>query len=368
MTSTHAARLERWLGPEQCETISQSMAKWYGPPIAIRGVPGAVWAVKGGDFCGPLKGGGFASLADYATERLKRIERRIRERQNAKMSAGFSSLSDLISEATTGGKRQDWWYYKVGSGAVTGASWSLWELSGFPPAGSAPSAIPGGSVPTNATVGAIPFVNPGGGDTLHITTIQSQASTAPNTLLMYDRTFHASGVSATSTSAQAVSGTPTRYATTTSPGVFAFPEVTTTLGATASNLTMQYTDQAGNTAENAPAIAMTTSAAATGRRIPLGSAAPFGWFIPLNSADTGLRTITNLTLSASMTAGVFNIVMGKPLAWVPQPVANSMVVMDGINSAFSLVEVLTNACLAFIEMKGVGSSTTYTGTVTMVAG
>lgn len=359
--ATHAQKLERWLGAEQCETISRGMADWYGPPIAVRGVPGAVYAAKGGDFVGPLKGGGFASLADYATERLKRIERRVRERQRGKMNAGFSSLSDLISEATTGGKRQDWWYSKAGSLITNTAFGSLWNVGNFPAAGGAPAARPGGAVPTNATTGAIPIVTPAGGDTLHITTMQSQGSTAPNTLILYDRIFHAGSISHTSTSAQSVTGVPTRYTTTASPGTFAFLEVTTTLGGTASNLTFQYTDQAGGSAENAPTVAMVVSASVT--RIPHAS-----WFIPLNSGDTGLRTVTNLTLSASMTAGVSNVVMGKPLAWIPQPVANSMVVMDGINSAFNLVQVLDGACLSFIELKGVSSATTYTGAMTLVAG
>jgi hypothetical protein len=42
--------------------------------------------------------------------------------------------------------------------------------------------------------------------------------------------------------------------------------------------------------------------------------------------------------------------------------------MDGINSAFNLVEVLTDACPALIELKGVSSVTTYTGTITLVSG
>jgi hypothetical protein len=53
---------------------------------------------------------------------------------------------------------------------------------------------------------------------------------------------------------------------------------------------------------------------------------------------------------------------------IPQPVANVGVVLDGINSAFNLVEVKTDACLAFLELKGIGSATTYTGQVVLVSG
>jgi hypothetical protein len=357
---THSQRLENWLGPEIVQTISQSQKLWYGDPIAIAGVPGAVYAAGGGDFVGPIQGGGFANLADFVDQRLRRIARNTLRRMDGKTFTGFASLSDLISEATAGGKRQDSFVTKSGSLAVSAAWASLWNVGVFPAAGTAPSNIPGGSVPTNATTGSLKQTDPGGSDTLHLTTMQFQASTAPNTLLLYDRTFHAAAVQHNTTSNQAVSGVPTRYATTTSPGVFAFPEITTVLGATAHNYTMTYTDQSGNTAEAAAAAAIIVSSAVT--RIPLAQ-----YFVPLNAGDTGLRTITNIACSAAST-GVSNVVMGKPLVLVPQPVANSMVVMDGINSAFSLVQVLAGACLAWIELKGVGSASTYTGSVTMVSG
>jgi hypothetical protein len=75
-----------------------------------------------------------------------------------------------------------------------------------------------------------------------------------------------------------------------------------------------------------------------------------------------------LIFSATNTAGVSNIVLGHALAWIPQPTASSMVVMDGINSAFNLPQVQTGACIAFIENKGVASATTYSGQIIMVSG
>ena len=362
MGTTHASKLERWLGTEIVESISSNNRLWYGPPIAIAGTPGAVYSTGGGDFCGPIKGGGFASLADFVWERSKRIARNVNKKQRSQMNMGFTSLSDLISEATTGGKRQDVWFSKTGTIGTSGAFASLWAVGSYPAAGSAPATRPGGAVPTSATTGALPFNNAAGGDTLHLTTFQCMASGAPNTLILYDRTFHAGTIQFnTTTSAQSVTGVPNRYATTTSPGTFATIEVTTALGATPANLTLQYTDQAGNTAENAPAVALTTSAAAN--RIPLPQ-----WFIPLNAGDTGLRTVTNLTVSALMGGGIGNVVQGKVLAFIPQPVAGSIVVMDGINSAFNLVRILDDACLSFIELKAVSLATTYTGTQVMVSG
>lgn len=328
MAATQAAKIERWLGPAGLEQLLQASSGFYAP-VQVANVPGNVWAMNG-DLYGPIKGG------------------------------GFSSLSDLISEGTTGGKRQDYFFSKAGSLATSAAWSSLWNVGNFPAAGGTVTAIPGGAAPTSSTTGSVPFTNAAGGDTLHITTLLSQGSAAPNTLLLYDRIFHAGSVLHTTTGNQAVSGVPTRYATTTSPGNFMFFEVTSTLGATSHNITVTYTDQAGNTAEAAPAIAAITGSVAT--RIPHSP-----WFIPFNSGDSGVRTITNIALSA-VSSGNSAVVMGHPLAFVPQPVANSMVLIDGINSAFSLVQVQDSACIAFLELKGVATATTYTGHIIMVSG
>jgi hypothetical protein len=44
--ATHAGQLERWLGRETVEQLSASMRDWYGPPVALAGVPGKVFAHK----------------------------------------------------------------------------------------------------------------------------------------------------------------------------------------------------------------------------------------------------------------------------------------------------------------------------------
>lgn len=362
--STHAQKLERWIGAECVQQMSDSHRLYRGEPIPVANVPGYVYVTEGGDFCGPIKGGAFASFADFAYERSKRIlrntARRTMDRARRERFTGISSLSDLISEYTAG-KGQDFGFFKNGALAASGGYASLWGVGSQPAAGATPSVRPGGSVPTNATVGSLQQADPGGTDTLHLLTVQSQGNAGPNTLVMYDRTFHASSIQHNTTSAQSITGTPTRYATTTSPGVFAFLEVTTALGATAQNLTMTYTDQDGNAAEAAAALAMVTSAVST--RIPHTP-----YFIPYNPGDTGIRTITNLAFSVANTAGVSNIVMGRRYCLIPQSVANSMVVMDGINSAFNFKQVLSGACVAFLEIKGVSSATQYTGTIDMCAG
>jgi len=326
--TTHAARLERWLGVEQVERISQAQ-RGFRYPVAIANVPGAVF-VYDGEFHGYIQGGGFASL------------------------------SDLISEATTGGKRQDFYFSKASTLAVVASQASLWNVGTRPGAGGTPPARPGGEAPTRTTTGAFGQANAGAGDTLHITAAFEQGSAGPATLILYDRIFHASAINHNTAVAQTITGVPTRYATTTSPGNFAFLEVTTVLPNTAHTITMQYVDQDGNAAENAPGLAGIVQAAVT--RI---DHAPY--FIPLNGGDMGLRSCTQITISAGA-SGVSNFVMGHVLAFLPCPAANSMVVMDGINSAFNFVQILDGACLALIELKGVATATTFNGQLIMVSG
>jgi hypothetical protein len=277
-------------------------------------------------------------------------------------AGGFASMSDLVSEATAGGKRQEWTFAKSGSLAVAAAQASLWNVGPLPAAGGTVTARPGGAAPVRTTTGAVGQTNAAAGDTLHITTWHGQASAAPNTLLIYDRIFHAGSIDHTINTAQSITGVPTRYDTTTSPGNFAFLEVTSALGATAQNVTLTYMDQDGNTAEAAAAIAVIASSGLT--RICHG---PFH-FIPLNATDTGMRKATDVTFSAANTGGTSALVIGHPLAWLPQNKADEMQVMDGINSAFNLVRFLDNACVAFLELKGVATATNYVGSMTLVSG
>lgn len=358
--STHAGRLERWLDPQQLAAISQQMREWYGPPIPLLNVPGRVYATRGGDFVGPIKGGFCTSLTDLAVERLRRGLRK----QLSQANAGFASLSDLIAEATSG-KIQQLPFTKVGTVATNTSNESLWTSAGYPspPASGTATTIPGGDALTRATAGALGQANPSGTDTLHLTTIISNANAAPNTLLMYDRLFQAGSLNlATAGSSQSVTGVPGRYNSTNSnaTGNFAFLEITAAAGTTVTNISINYTDSAGGASENSGTTSSVASAVAT--RIPHAN-----FFLPLASGKLGFNQVNSVLFSTAST-GSANIVLGHIMAMIPQPAANQGVVIDGINSCFNLVRVYTDACLAFMEIKGVATATTYSGLITMVSG
>lgn len=368
--NTHSDKLDRWLGPGQTQVYSEMFRNWYGPPVALAGVPGAVYVAAGGDFVGPIAGGGFANLIDFAEQRQRRVLRNWFNRQKNTMNTGFSSLGDLISEATTGGKAQMLMYSKAPTtGTTVGNSVSAWAFGTLPPTGGSGGTSGTGRKTTKATTGALKFTNASvanASDTLHLTTWTGQA-TAVSSLMLYDRLWDMTYNHATATNTAIDSANrPDRYQTAElAPGNFISGEITTALSATAHNLTITYVDDAGNTAEAATAYAAPVSAVAG--RTPLVAG---NWFVPLNSGDIGARYLTNIAQSTiTSVTGVSNWWVGHPISMMPFPVANVPFVLDGINSAFNLQRIYDDACLAFYTPQIASTGTiTYTGMIQVVGG
>jgi hypothetical protein len=370
--ATHSGHLERWLGREACDRLSAATRTWYGPPIAVAGVPGKVYAHKGGDLRGKIRTGAFASAIDVIDGWQRRIHRGLRvasRKSQSQLNAGFASLSDLISEATTG-KSRYFAFNKVGSTGVVQVTNSLWRLGPQPPAGSAPANPAAGTAYNDASTGTFPFTNPTGGDTQHFVKGEVQCEDAGNTILLYDLLF---GVNKTmnSTSTEAVTGVPTRYQSTTSTdadyigGNFGFIQVGgTALAATGHNWTVcLYTDQA-NASSTLPSVTGNSAAIVDRLDQPVGQ-----WFVPLESGDVGIKAWTQLQCSAAVATGVVWFMIGHPIAFMPLPAANIICVTDGIMTAFNLTRIFDDACLAFLEItKPSTSATTYSGIFQTVAG
>lgn len=367
----HAQKLERFLGADQVENLVRASMGWYGPPIPIARVPGDVRLGRNGDLHGNLSLLRYSSLADKSMEETKQFLKDFNNGMRGGPKHGFTSLGDLIAEATQGGKRREFMFSKTGATGAANLSNSLWGLGPLPPAGANASNAPGGDVPTDATTGAFPFVNPSGGDTQHFVSGFPVASVAANTLLLYDRLFQVNKTM-NSTATEAVTGVPSRYQSTT-PGAadyiggnFLFVEVGgTALAATAHNWTVcQYTNQAGTTGQSFPSFAGRASAGVRSFDHALGS-----WFAPLNGNDNGVAALSQMQCDALVATGVVNFVIGHPIAYLPCPVANMVCVADGINSAFNLARIFDDAALAFIELqKPATTATSYSGSFTTVAG
>ena len=335
---TNAAMLERWLGAPKVEELSRLHRNWYGPPIALGGVPGAVYVTGkdpkadssvGGDFIGAIRGG-----------------------------AGFTSLSDLIAERTAGkGRRFE--FFKNGPTGVVNVASSLIQLGAVPPAAANAAAAPGGIANVDSDTGFPLFTNPTGGDTQHLTTGYSLASVLGQSLLLFDCLFRVNKTM-NSTATEAVTGVPTRYQSGTDTaadyigGNFLFVQVgLTALAATAHNWTVcLYQDQA-SASSTLPSL--TGNSAAIVHRLdhPVGQ-----WFAPLETGDRGIKLLTQMQCSALVATGVINFVIGHPIAWFPNGLANSVFVHDGINSAFNLERIFDDAALALMTAPAAATTAT----------
>jgi len=344
------------------------MRGWYGPPIAVAGVPGNVYACGGGDFRGIIKAGQVGHALEYASDRLRGMLKRIAKKQRGQCNAGFASLSDLIAEAS-GGKIRQYDFQKAGSTGVVGVTNSLWGLGPSPAAGANAANAPGGEAPTDATTGAF-LIDNVSTDTRHIVSGYVTASLV-NTLLLYDRIFQVNKTM-NSTATESVTGVPTRYqsSTATNPdyagGNFCFAEVGgTALAATAHNWTVcLYRNQAGTDSQTFPSMVGNSGAIVRRLDHPV-----MQWFMPLQTGDIGVMDLAQMQCSAAVATGVINFVIGHPLAMFPCPIASIACQIDGINTAFSLARIFDDAALAWLELnKPATGATNYTMSVTAVHG
>ena len=362
LLSTPSHQIETWLGNEVAEEISNAMRGYHADiAIPVANIPDSrVYVTRDGDFVGSMKGGHYNSLWNLMQDRAARSVRK------TLLNTGFASLSDLISELTTGGKRQDFMMNKVSGTAIALVAQDLWNKGNVPSAGGVATAAAAGHSPTNATTGAIKFTTPGGSDTLHFLGGVITSDVAARTLLMYDR-FYAVNHTMT-VDPQAVSGTPTRYQDTTAAGNFITVFVTTVFPAATPTYTITYVDDAGNTAEAAAAQTIVSASAVS--RFPFAATVGAGWYIPLNSGDQGVRSITDLNLSAAMASGAADVVLGKPVAFLPTSVgAGIPIVVDGVNSPLFMHPVNGSACLAFFDiMRSSTATTTYQAYLSFCSG
>lgn len=348
---THSDQLARWVGASEVERISRGMRDWYGPPIALAGVPGKVFAAKGGDFVGPIHAGRFMNGLDAGLEWAKRKARKLERLQRGKMNVGFTGIDDIRAALSAGQRRDFMWGNKATGTRVSGGAMSLWQLSGQPAAGGAASAAPGGRACTDATTGGHPYTNPGGSDTLHFLNALASASQGSTTLLLYDRIFDVAKTM-NSTGTESVTGVPTRYQNTTlgaadsAEGSFLFIECITALPATAHNwTTCLYRDESNNDAQTLPSVTGNSSNIINRLDMPTQQ-----WFCPLATGDTGIMDLNQMQCSALVASGAINFVIGHPIAYIPIPLTNVMCLFDGVFTAIDLVRVFDDACLSVLDI------------------
>jgi hypothetical protein len=183
-----------------------------------------------------------------------------------------------------------------------------------------------------------------GGASTYLGRSEATFATA-GTLFIYDLLWGCSGFSGTSTTAQSVvsfSGMPTRN--TTGAGAEIWVVDFTATGATASNITVQYTNQASVSGRNTVSTAMIAS-------MPAGRM----FQVPLQSGDTGVSSVQSVTLSASTgTAGNFGVLVMNRESVIGSAVPNTNVVLDFASTG--MPKLSDSAVLMFV-CQGTATST-----------
>jgi hypothetical protein len=269
----------------------------------------------------------------------------------------LANLSDIVNRLTGGNNGTPQHIFSLMDGRIQAAVaatpvsnrfHSLWQ---FNQTDGANGGVPGAVIaPTRATVGAMPLANPGGGRQQWLLGFEASMSQI-GTMILYDRLLHIGGLSSTSTSAQTVGGTLTRYTTNAACiGNQIWVEIYTAIGSTATTITASYTNQAGTSGRTTKATAIGGAGLQEGQRLIC---------LPLADGDTGVQAVASVTLAAStLTAGNFGVTIIRPLAQVGIQ-ANTGAIRDLIAGLPAVQELLTDSCLAAMF---------YASTTTLLAG
>ncbi|MFN7262830.1 MAG: hypothetical protein ACK5UJ_03405 [Pseudobdellovibrionaceae bacterium] len=286
----------------------------------------------------------------------------------------FTSIDDLVSEVSNGKFSRIDWNKITGGAAYTAGRWyDTSPLAGTPVANAwAGTALNWVTCNEAAGNGTQIFGLPHGGnvtpDTKHVlngSAITAVATGVPAQLMLVDMQGYYPGISMNVATAQTLIGTPTlRYAN--GAGVRAYLAITATSGATAHNLSMSYTNQAGTAGRTMPVTVSCTASAIVPHITHSGTAANnYGPFLPLASGDTGIQSVQSVTLSAASGAGTAALVLARPLLTIPLTTAAVASERDFLNQIPSLPRVQDGACLVWLYFAGAatGASSNFYGSL-----
>ena len=271
---------------------------------------------------------------------------------------GFSSMDDFVNEVTNNGKfwRVDW--NKItGTAAYAAGRWyDLSPLNGTPVANTWAGTSLNAQVPNEASTFSPWLGGDVSPDTKHLTNIgaYSAVSTAvPGVLMLVDMCLYYPGISMNSAVAQTLVNTNTLTRYTDGAGLRASLVIQSTAGATAHNINISYTNQAGVSGRTLPVTVAGTASAIVPHITHSGTAANnYGPFLPLAAGDTGIRSVQSVTLSAASLAGTAALVLYKPLAVLPITTLGVAAERDLMNQLPSLPRLRDGCCLSLLYFAG----------------
>jgi hypothetical protein len=290
----------------------------------------------------------------------------------------IASLDNLINSIANGKSfRYDWNKITGGAAYAAGRAYDMSGLGGSPIANAwAGTSLTFTECDESTGNGTQVFGIPNSGNVstdikhlLNMGCIGTAATSVPSTLLLVDMEGYWPGISNNTTSAQTLSGTPTTRATNGN-GLRLYWVQTATAGATAQNLSLSYTNQAGTAGRSLGATVAMTASAIVPHISHAGTAANnYTPFLPLAGGDYGVRNVASVTFSAANT-GTGALVLARPIIEIPIGVASLYHNKDLLGQVPSLPRISDGACLTWILVSGAATAanTTFTGHVEFVWG
>jgi len=238
----------------------------------------------------------------------------------------ITTLDGLVAALATGLQRS--YHKKSVTSFGAGFAHSLWNVAGAPGTGYIP-VTGSGELCSVSTTGAIPFTNSG-------TSYLAQASFCSSTsgrLILYDRLWANSGMSGTMAVTNNIDTPPDlNRPDSTGSNTELWAEVYATIGNTAATLTVNYTNQNGDSKTG-------TYVKATGQPIA-GTMLP----ISLASGDTGVRKVVSYSWSVSTgTAGNFGFTILRKIAEIPLNIVNNGTTLDFADLGLPIIN--NSACI-----------------------
>jgi hypothetical protein len=158
--------------------------------------------------------------------------------------------------------------------------------------------------------------------------------------VLLDRLSHQGGLVGNSTSLQTTNlptAALTRY--TSGVGVWVFAEIYSSIGLTAADLSITYTNQDGTGSRTGRLVAVGSSLSQSNTALP----------IALQAGDTGVRSVESVQFAtAPGSAGNWGITLAKPLLMIPAPNGPGRADLLSMVGLFS--EILDDACLVLANI------------------
>lgn len=276
---------------------------------------------------------------------------------------GFTSQDSLINALTVLGQgyRTDWQKSTFATTNQTAGVWySLMRGGGNPAADTVLGT--GTNLAFQALSDALATANGirhggdvGGHKVLLNAAAQTAAATvAPCVLMLVDMLGFYPITSVTTATAQTLNNAVTLPRYTDGAGVQAFLTPSTVMGAGTPNLSINYTNSAGVASRVTPATLPIANATAPVTQIVYSGtgAGKYGPFMPLAAGDAGIRSVQSVTLSATMTSGVLNLMLCKPLMTLPITTLGVTAERDLVNQFASMPRIYDGACLHWLMLAG----------------